>query len=71
MAAPAHHHSRYHGARDVEEAFDVGVDHLVPVLDSAHVELVEAAAEAGVVDQDVDFGPLLREQTSMAFCTAR
>ena len=28
----------------------------------AHVELVETAAEAGVVDQDVDFGPLCGER---------
>ena len=46
---------------DVEQALDVGVDHLFPVLDFAHVELVEAAAEAGVVDQDVDLGPLGRQ----------
>jgi hypothetical protein len=71
VAAPAHHHARNHGARHVEQALDVGVDHLFPVLNLAHVELVQAAAQAGVVDQNVDLGPLRRQLVDGVCCTAR
>ena len=58
VSAATLHHSRHHGAGDVEQPFHISVDHLVPVFDLSLVELVEAAAEAGVIDQHVDGGPL-------------
>ncbi len=61
MPTAADDHSGNDRARHVEQALDVGVDHLFPVLDVAEVELVEAAAEARIVDEDVDFGPLRRQ----------
>ena len=62
MAAAPLDHPRHDGAGHIEQPFDVGVDHLLPVLDVALVELFQAAAEAGVVDQHVDFGPLRRQR---------
>ena len=58
VAAAAHHHARHHRARHVEQPLHVGVDHLFPVFDLARVELVHAAAQAGVVHQHVDLRPL-------------
>src|SRR4051812_347672 len=52
-AAAAAAHLGNRGARAVEDAAQVRVDHLAPVLD-AHVAGVGEAADAGVVDQDVD-----------------
>ncbi len=60
----AHHHAGHNGAGDVEQAFDVGVDHLVPVFNFAHIELFQATAESGVVDQDVNLGPLGRKRVN-------
>src|SRR5581483_8992288 len=61
VATAARHHAGHDSAGDVEQTFDVGVDHLLPVLTLAFVQLVEAAAEAGVVDQNVDVSPFLRQ----------
>jgi hypothetical protein len=58
VAAPALDHSGEDGAGGVEEALDVGVHHLVPVARVALLDGFEAAAEAGVVDEDVDLGPV-------------
>ena len=54
------------GAGDVEQALGVGVDHLFPVFGVVLVELAEAAAEAGVVDKDVDDLPLGWEAACLA-----
>jgi len=53
MAAAARDHPRQHRAGHVEQALDVGVDHLFPVLQVGLVDLVEPAREPRVVDQDV------------------
>src|SRR2546426_4325787 len=53
-AAPAAlHHAVDHLARDVEDAVQVGVDHLHPVL-LGHALEHRVARDAGVVHQDVD-----------------
>jgi len=50
-------HAGKDGAGDVEEPLDVRVDHLFPVADEPAGQLVQAAGETGVVDQDVDGAP--------------
>ena len=61
MALAAQDHAGDDGAGDVEKTLDVGVEHFFPVFGVVLVEPGEAAAQAGVVDEDVDFGPLLGE----------
>ena len=51
-AAPRHH-MRQDRPRHVEQPFQVGVDHAVPILGVAFVHLRQAAREAGVVDEHV------------------
>ena len=59
MPSVAHNHSRHHGARHIKQPLDVGVDHLLPVLDAPGIKLLHTSAETGIVDQDLDLRPLL------------
>src|SRR5262249_7483357 len=61
MAFASGCHQWQHGAGDVEEAFDVGVDHGLPVVRVGFVEVVSAQRESGVVDEDVDVLPAVGE----------
>ena len=54
MARIPRDHPRQQRARHVEEALDVRVDHVVPVVVLPLLHGVQAAGQAGVVDQDVD-----------------
>ena len=64
-------HSGQHGPIYVQQALDVGVDHLVPVLELAGGQWIESPAEAGVVDQDLDRLPVLRQLVHRAEDVAR
>ena len=61
VAAAPHYHSRHHCAGHIEQALHVCVDHLFPVVDLAGIQLVEPAAQTGIVHQHADFGPLFRQ----------
>jgi len=52
-------HARDDGACDIQQALDVGIDHLLPIVDGAGVDLVEPAAQSSVVDQDVDLAEVV------------
>ena len=64
MAAATNHHAGNYGARDIEQTFDVGVDHLVPVVNLAGIEFVQAAAKSGVVDEDFNRCPVFRQRVN-------
>lgn len=44
------------GAGDVEEPFDVGVDHRIPLVDIPPVDRLKTQCQTGVVDEDIDGG---------------
>ena len=67
VPARARDHSRDDGAGAIEQAFDVGVDHLVPVVGVVFPDFCKTAAEPGVVHEDVDVGPLGRERGERLF----
>ena len=48
------HHPGHHEASHVEQSLDVGVNHLVPVLEVALVFGLQTACQSGVVDKHVD-----------------
>jgi hypothetical protein len=66
VAAAALDHPGEHGARQVDQALAVGVDHLVPVVEVGALRRLEALGEAGVVDQDVDRGKRGRQRPHRA-----
>ncbi len=61
MPAASHHHARHHRAGYIQQTLHVGVDHLFPVLNLAHVELFQPPAQTGVVHQNVDLTPVGRQ----------
>jgi hypothetical protein len=62
VASAALDHSGEDGPADVEKSLDVRVDHLLPIAQEAPGELLQAPAESGVVDQNVDPPPFVRER---------
>ena len=61
MPAIARDHSRQDRVGHRHQTFDVGVDHLLPVVEIGALGRLEAAREPGVVDQQIDRGQLRRE----------
>ena len=59
VASAAGDHARGDGAGDVEQAFDVGVDHAFPVVGVALVDRLETDGQSGVVDERVDGLPFV------------
>ena len=57
MTVVALHHTGYDESRHGEQAFDVGVNHLIPVVEAALIFLFQATRQPGVVDQHVDVAP--------------
>src|SRR5688572_15333959 len=54
-------HERYHGLGNIEQTFDIGVDHRVPVVDVGGIKMVAAQRQPGVVHQDIDGLPFFRQ----------
>ena len=48
------HHLRHHKASHVEQSLDVGVNHLVPVLEVTLVFGLQTTCQSGIVDEHVD-----------------
>ena len=61
MAAVALDHAGQQGARDLNQARAVGVDHGLPVVQARALRRLEPEREAGVVDQHIDGGKLGRQ----------
>ncbi len=57
VPAAARDHVRNDGPADVEQAFDIGVNHLFPIGQLAFVQFIQPAAKPRVIDQDVYRGP--------------
>ena len=65
MPVVACHHTRDYKARDVEQGFDVGVNHSVPVSKVAFVLFFESKSESCVIDEDIDVLPLSRQISNL------
>lgn len=61
MPSAALYHCGYDFARHRQQAFDVGVDHRIPIVIVAFLLGIKAEGEAGVVDEDVDGFPFVGE----------
>ena len=59
MPMVALHHARHDESGHGEESLDVGVNHLVPVLEITFILRFQATSQARVVDQHVDVAPRL------------
>ena len=55
------HHAGQDGPGYIQEAFNVGVNHGLPVVHVRFLGLGKAKGESGIVDQDVDGAELFRE----------
>ncbi len=67
MTAPACYHAGNDLPRHIEQALDVGVDHLFPVLRVVLVKLRQASAQTRVVDQHVDLDPGFGQRGERSF----
>ena len=61
MASAAGDHAGGNGTGDVEQAFDVGVDHTFPVVGVALVKRLKPDGQSGVIDERVDGLPFVGE----------
>ena len=61
MTAVARHHAGQQRPRHVDQAGDVGRDHLVPLGEVAFLRRQQPEREAGIVDEHVDVPPPIRQ----------
>jgi hypothetical protein len=61
MAGIASDHERQYSFRNIQQAFQVCIDHGFPVVERSFIKIIPAQGEAGIVQQEVNIFPLIRK----------
>ncbi len=61
VAALSFDHSRQQGASAIQEAIDIGTNHLFPIVERCPIKRLKTERQTGIVDQNVDTLKFLRQ----------
>ena len=54
------HHTRNNQTSHGEESLDIGINHLIPILETTLVLRFQTTSQAGIIDQHINIAPILR-----------
>ena len=63
------HHTRNNQTSHGEESLDIGINHLIPILETTLILRFQATSQACIIDQHINIAPILRNIIHSLSCS--